>query len=235
MNGLPDVIELLYDPDYIRDGVSIVGEDNFGIYTLNEMKKVADLRRGRFLKAFSAIFWGQNPSLEEIPLSAPSSNGRAAPNISLNVAGRYVSQWELVFVTWAGLLLQVGVLVFEGLITYHLRWKKGVQDVAGYAFPLTAAGTLAISGGMFICGYVIEASTEEVEYEASFNGKRLQILWLQRSQNVSDQEFSSYAIYAAKNQQRIMTSRPLPKNRLELERLTSIGVVSTTIGKSYAR
>lgn len=191
------------------------------------MKKVPRAKTGIIPTRLLALFKTTISSHSRLPTS---SIDNSAPSISLNIVGHHVSQQELRYISSIGIVLQVGILAFEGLITYHLRWQKGDQHVAKYAYPLTAIGTLAISVGMFICAYVIEAKTEENEYDICRNGNKLQMLWIQRAQSVSDQEFGPWAIYAARNQQRIITSRSLPDNSDQLARVTTIGVISTTIG-----
>lgn len=226
--GSPDIVELMYDPSYMD---SLNPTSDFGIHTLDEMTQVVNTGTIGYLDTVLALFRRRNPSSAALPTLSLTTGGRPAPNISLNVTGHHGAKREIVWVACAAVLLQVGVLVYQGVITYTLRWRLGGEDIR-YAFPLTATGTLAISGGMFLCAFVIEASTEEVEYEISANGNKLQILWLQRSQKVNDQEFASYAIYAASNQHRMMTSRSSLHGVHRLQRLTTIGVVCSTVGES---
>src|SRR5690606_37409955 len=121
---------------------------------------------------------------------------RDSPNIAINTIGGSGSVPELYAVAIFGLLLQAGVLVFDGLVIYHLRWPK-VEDgnekhyVEGYAYPLTAMGTLGIVIGMFICAYICDSSTLEMVWKPKEANLPVdyQFLWLQRSQVVNDQKF----------------------------------------------
>lgn len=212
--GAPDVLEVMYDPDATH------AARYCGVYTLADMAAVVRLRRG--------MFQPRGAAEEEYPLQGA---GRAAPNISLNTTGQHSARWETRCVAVAGVVLQLGVLVYEGVITYALRWAKGDEAVVGYAFPLTAVGTVAISVGMFVCAYVIEASTQEVEYEVAHQGKPLQVLWLQRRQSVSDQQFASYAVYARRGMRRMRTSRPQVGGARRPEGLTSVAVVCSIAGE----
>ncbi|KAI5786960.1 hypothetical protein DFH27DRAFT_486975, partial [Peziza echinospora] len=129
-----------------------------------------------------------------------------APNISLNTIGGSAPLLELYTVTAIGLVLQAGVLVFEGLATYHWRWLKGGRPVATYAFPLTFLGTLGLFFGMYICAHIIEGTTIEETKEAQEGAK---VIWLQKGQTVGDQTFKSFAIYApkAKGETKVIVSR----------------------------
>lgn len=59
----------------------------------------------------------------------------AAPNISLNLSAR-VGPWEMSAAGVVGLIVQTGVLVFAGLLTYlpGLNTTVGDPSVARYAF-----------------------------------------------------------------------------------------------------
>jgi hypothetical protein len=152
-----------------------------------------------------------------------------APNISLNTSGAEVSPLELRIIAILGVIFQTVVIAFDGVVKYYYRWQKNNTQVVGYAFPLTAIGTVAVSVGMFICAHLIEASTKESTWVPKDKDRDLQILWLQRGQTVNDQRFKSYGIYAASTQRVIKTSRPSIK-RGELEGLTYIGTAISMIG-----
>lgn len=214
--GAPDVLEVMYDPDAHT-------ASQCGVYTLADMAAVVRPRR-----RVPGMFQPRYSTEEDLPLRGAS---KAAPNISLNTTGQHSARWETRCVAVVGVVLQLGVVVYEGVITYTLRWAKGDQAVVGYAFPLTAVGTVAISVGMFVCAYVIEASTQEVEYEVGYAGKALQVLWLQRRQSVSDQQFASYAVYARSGIRRMRTSRPQVGDARRPEGLTSLAVVCSIVGE----
>lgn len=146
-----------------------------------------------------------------------------APNISLNTSSFAPSSGELRAMAFVALILQSGVLVFDGIVEYRLRLNKRNLK---YAFPLTIVGTLGLVAGIFICAYVIEAST--VEHTWSLD-KDLHMLWIQRGQKVNDQSFKSYGIYAAKDRKEVRTSRPL-KNKRDLRPWTDIGVILSISG-----
>lgn len=130
-----------------------------------------------------------------------------SPNVSLNTHGQS-STLELVFAAISGAFLQLGVLVYAGLITYYpsLKFTKDDKPVASYAYPCTAAGTLLLVFGIALCAHVVESSTREKTFGAKNKG-RIRTVWLQQQKIVSDQTFKSCIIYAKDDQALIKSSR----------------------------
>lgn len=121
----------------------------------------------------------------------------AAPNISLN-SHSVTNRLEIYVVAVLGTLVQLGVLVFFGLMTYYQplkpRFKKDDKAVAWYGFPAAAGGTLVLALGLFICAAVVEQRTEEKHYRTA-QKHNVRVVWLQQEATVSDQVFHSFAIY----------------------------------------
>lgn len=221
--GAPDVLEIMYHQKAEPDA-SICG-----IYTLHDLPVV--WRQHWYPGHIRSTLWKSLKGLfRKRQRNYFSNTAKGAPNISLNTTGQHTARWETLCVAIVGVVLQLGVVVYEGMITYPLHWEKGDQDVVGYAFPVTAVGTLAISMGMFVCAYVIEASTKEVEYLLKVDETPLELLWLQRRQSVSDQQFASYAIHAKRRMRTMWTSRPREGGR-QHEGLTSFAVLFSIVGK----
>jgi ankyrin repeat protein len=128
-----------------------------------------------------------------------------SPNISLNChpPANDAELWA-----WAafGSVLQLGVLLYSGLATYYLKLLKDGKPIAGYAYPCTAGGTLVLMIGMFLCGWVVESSTDEKRYQAD-DEWQTRVVWLQQTKTVSDQVFESCMVYAKDDRQTIITSR----------------------------
>ncbi|KAG5759399.1 hypothetical protein H9Q72_012477 [Fusarium xylarioides] len=84
-----------------------------------------------------------------------------------------------------GILLQLGVLIYFGFITYYptLKFKKDDKRVLGYAFPFAAGGTLVLVLGMLLCAHVVDRSTTEVGYGPA-PGREMRMIWLQQQQIV---------------------------------------------------
>ncbi|KAK5654663.1 hypothetical protein OQA88_6986 [Cercophora sp. LCS_1] len=132
----------------------------------------------------------------------------AAPNLLLNI-DRFSSPSELWAVATIGTMLQLGVLVYGGFITYHpsllFKFQKGGNAVAHYAYPCTAVGTLLVVLGLIACSHVVESSTHEKFYVP--NGFEARMVYLQKAGTVGDQSFDSFAIFAKEAKSVIVTSR----------------------------
>ncbi|KAI1490258.1 hypothetical protein F5X96DRAFT_637228, partial [Biscogniauxia mediterranea] len=168
-------------------------------------------------------------------------NDLEAPNLSLNCHNR-ASRVEIYLMAVIGTLLQIGVLVFFGFITYYRpiqsHFLKDNNPVANYAFPCAAIGTIALVIGMFLCAFVIERSTTETFY-APTSGDQAWIVWLQKNHVVNDQVFQPYAIYPVSGRTFITTSRRSPEldkqkhdkfKYLGLEALTFVGTAISLVG-----
>jgi hypothetical protein len=143
-----------------------------------------------------------------------------APSIYLNLHSGSKTK-DLVATALCGIFLQLSVVAFSGLTVYHPVFKKNFQkdggSVESYAFPLMAIGTGILSVGVILCSAVVDRSTEERKWtlqndtESSETGGAW-ILWLQRSQTVSDQNFDSFIMVAPRPRNVILSSqrRPLP-------------------------
>lgn len=156
-----------------------------------------------------------------------------APNISLNARGESASQAELWCVAVLGIAVQTAVIVYDGLITLYDPWrynfKKNGRQPAGYAFPMTAVGSVAVALGMLICSHVVEASTVEEKWKAREGDQKIKFAWLQKGQVVSDQDFDSYALFCLDDKQDIMTSR-VRKNLRGFGTLVLIGTSISLVG-----
>jgi len=238
--GTPSIVELIY-----RIPEKVHGSDTNGsaeIHTLATAKQ-----SGLFVLRSSRIGTEKDLSPEknsktntESSLSTLESNSShlaAPPNIFFNVSGGSANHWELVLVSVIGVLLQSGVLVYDGVITYHsrARFEPGFH---AYAFPFTLFGTLGVMLGTFICAYVVETSTDEEIWEAVGPKKEsLQTVWLQRGQFVGDQVFRSFAIYDVLKQHVIRTSRKSPDlKRLEVWAFlgSTLAVISRSIQHRFS-
>ncbi|KAF3026588.1 hypothetical protein E8E14_014233 [Neopestalotiopsis sp. 37M] len=144
----------------------------------------------------------------------------AAPNLTLNIRNATAPAWELW--TWAavGTILQLIAVVIPGIATYVWQWPKAGVKVQDYGYPCFVIGTTFVVLGTMICGHVIEGITTEHKFtkgslqdyryfglhESSLRND-MQIVRLQRACTVSDQHFSSYAIFNEKGNHVIRTSR----------------------------
>lgn len=220
--GTPSMLELIYRVDS-TDNVD--GNSSAEVYTLD----TAIAKNLYILKSGDA-----GNSRRGSESGSSSGEPRLPPNLFLNISGGTVPTWELVLVAVIGATLQLGIFVYDGLITVPSKMRL-MFGVPSYAFPFTIVGTVGMTLGAYICAYVVEASTDEEVWEAAdTNRSPFQIVWLQRGQIVGDQVFKSFAIYNTPNQQVIRTSRKTKKlERLEIP--TLLGTILCVICKFNSR
>ncbi|KAF8244297.1 ankyrin [Wilcoxina mikolae CBS 423.85] len=137
---------------------------------------------------------------------------QCAPNISLNFQdpGKYTSLiwggglfWRTLFVGCLGVIIQLTVIVYQGLATYYLPYETQPYAKDVY-FPLAVAGTLALTIGMFLCSRIIETSTAETVMKVKAGAR---IFWLQRCSVVNDENFESFLIFTDHPHGYYVTSR----------------------------
>lgn len=149
----------------------------------------------------------------------PSQPGRnstleAAPNILLNLH-HGSGTGDLVFAAISGIILQLGVVVFSGFVTYYGAIRPGVPaERTKWGYPLLAIGTALLAAGMIIASAIIEQSTTEAKWRVRApkkDGDRdVQVLWLQKQHIVGDQSFDSFVLQAKEDCREVLTSRRSP-------------------------
>lgn len=152
-----------------------------------------------------------------------------APNISLNGGSIHLNEVRLVAFT--ALALQLGVIIFFFFTVYNIDLSQSIsQDpIPDSALPITVAGTLAVTTGVFICTCVVEARTRLTQWIPKNNSHSLRIMWLQKAQVLGDQHFQSCAIFADKSRHEIIFSVYDSKRNLAV--WTCFGTAVTTLGK----
>lgn len=94
-----------------------------------------------------------------------------APNMSLNISpNQKRADFELHCAAILGIFCQCAVLVVAALLSYYAPWSQGKflgasKRSKAYAFPLTAAGCLAVFFGLFLCTTVVESASSEKKWE----------------------------------------------------------------------
>jgi hypothetical protein len=58
-----------------------------------------------------------------------------------------------------GLLIQLGVIVINGLVVYNWRWLRAGHIISSSGYPLWVAGTFSMTFGISLCAEVIRKST----------------------------------------------------------------------------
>lgn len=157
------------------------------------------------------------------------TESHTAPNISLNGGSIHVNEVRLVALT--ALALQLGVVVFFFLSVYNIELSQAISSdpIPDSALPVTVAGTLAVTTGVFICTCVVEARTRLTRWIPKNINHSLRIMWLQKAQVLGDQHFQSCAIFADTGRHEIISS--VYDSKRNLEAWTCLGTAVTTIGK----
>ncbi|KAH7013118.1 hypothetical protein EDB80DRAFT_364139 [Ilyonectria destructans] len=155
-----------------------------------------------------------------------------APNISLNSHSQF-GRTEVRIVAVIGTILQLGILILATFATYYPTKKffKDGQRIAPYAFVCFVVGTILLVLGGLLCAHVVETSTDERVYRPGL-GRKARIVWLQKTNAVSDQVFDSFALFPMDERTIITTSHRASKliqgNSLALE--TVIGTMVSVCG-----
>ncbi|KAI8670331.1 hypothetical protein NCS55_00778900 [Fusarium keratoplasticum] len=154
--------------------------------------------------------------------------GSDAPNIILNLQNQNSNRKELRAFALVGVILQLCVLLFFVIITYHptIRhsFRKGDQRVDDYACPLAITGTIVLAIGVFLCGTVVEHSTRETRYKKN-EKYEMRIVWIQQKQTVGDQVFEPFATFPDAPREVVTVSRRCDKSKARaLEPLTITGI-----------
>ncbi|KAJ5197895.1 uncharacterized protein N7498_007012 [Penicillium cinerascens] len=179
--GRPKILEIIHDPDH---GFH---DEKAGIYTFQEYVQ----RKGKNAWYRKKPNKGQKDA-ESAPKEEPPQTA-AAPNLSLNIGIKKLSDTAFWAIALAGLVLQGGVLVFAGVVTYYLKWEKDGGRPESYACPLVMIGTLLVCSGMFYCAFLIGQSTDEEVWERNDHDIS-SMYWVQPGgQIVGDQTFDAFS------------------------------------------
>ena len=153
---------------------------------------------------------------------------KEAPNIFLNLSDRQ-SRQDLFWGALVGVILQLGVLIISGLITYfpsvESKFKKEGKTPVRYAYPFMAGGTVILVFGMLICSHVVEHRTVEDVFQIQLSQGH--IFWLQRGGEVGNQQFDSFAMFARGPRHSIRTSRLIEYSKIESEYHAPGGLVGS--------
>ena len=125
-----------------------------------------------------------------------------APNLTLSVWMRRPHKALIWLAAIAGGILQTGVVVVAGVLTYHLRLETEDISSTGYGFPTMAAGTVLLCVGNFLCAFIVGESTRETTFvrkrkdRSKSDGRDsppARMVWLQPGgQVVGDQTFDCF-------------------------------------------
>ncbi|KAI5838701.1 hypothetical protein DFP73DRAFT_455684, partial [Morchella snyderi] len=231
--GTPSIFQFVYEPDKAKtDPINFISNltDENRFFKRKPKARVARSRLANIQRRWDMDFDLEIPLLERSGGAAREHEDISPPNISLNARGATITDYEKWSLAVVGTIIQLLVLIYEGLISYHPAWRskfpKNGSEPSPYAFPCTAVGTLSLNISMFACCYIIDcASTEEdwsrIKYkpddfgdmpiESQYKGR---LAWIQKGGTVNDQSFKPYTIFGHDGQQIVTTSRRCGETQL---------------------
>lgn len=118
-----------------------------------------------------------------------------SPNLTTNLDGAIPNQWMVVIFSLVGLLAQGVVMAINAIAVYHWKWPRAGKAIGNYGYPTWAAGTMGITIGTCICGWVVESSSWKISLtESSSNPgeKKPRIILLQKK--ISELNTPTYSI-----------------------------------------
>jgi len=174
----------------------ILYDDTPGIQTVMSMWEAEFSREPQEQPYITRRDKNQNPlTLPEDPEIRRNWN-LMPPNLTLNAHKPIDNRYPIATSAVAGIILQAGVIAFQAVVNYHLKWTMTENLVEGYAFPLASTGTCMVCLGVLICARAIESCTTEVIWipaeRTKDEKKNLKVMWVQRG---SQEAFASYAIF----------------------------------------
>jgi len=119
------------------------------------------------------------------------------PNLTFNGAVRPDKQRKLVVALLAvGILIQMVVMVVNAVVVYWWRWLRSGKSVVPYGYPLWAFGTVAITLGTWICGWIVENSSWKYRLEPISAGETPEemAIFVLFQKELPEQNIPAYAI-----------------------------------------
>ncbi|OQD64127.1 hypothetical protein PENPOL_c008G08361 [Penicillium polonicum] len=221
--GRPKILEVVHDPDHDFSDSSDVtaGIYTFQGYVLGKGKNLWKEEKPKIKPNDAELARGEDPIRElDTPYTA------FAPNLSLNIGIKKQSTAVSLAIALVGLLLQVGVLIFAGVVTYYLKWDKDGSPPESYACPLVITGTVLVCGGMFHCAFLVGQSTmEDVWHREENHTANPSMYWIQPGgQIIGDQTFDAFSYTDHENKlKKYTTSRKDGSKESKFEVWAAIG------------
>ena len=147
------------------------------------------------------------------------------PNLSLNATEDAISYTKKWYIAIGSIILQVGVLVYAGVVQFILPKPRFQKDgVMGnnrvYPFYTMFFGTLSMNFSMLLCSYAVGKSMVKKTLNPYNKQCKQEIqpwrpCWIQRHGKSGDQFFDSYIIFGAPRSSKdgITTLHPSRKER----------------------
>lgn len=134
-------------------------------------------------------------------------------NLTLNTSTGIPRKRTVSLLVIIGLLIQAAVVVVNAFAVYRWQWVKSGKPIERYAYPIWATGTGAITIGVWLCGWVVESSSEK--RLVTGYGDELRIIFMQ--QKLPTQNIPAYAIEPISTGKKMMYSRRLWPSTLDYD------------------
>ncbi|KAI1503601.1 hypothetical protein F5X99DRAFT_406916 [Biscogniauxia marginata] len=266
--GRPTIAQLVFFPE--KPNTGIPDDDSCGIHTLQTAvgleKGIVDpqntvmVRREYRSKYAIRLPRAQNIDPESCSGSDANNNPDGAsggsleflgpPNLQLNIPPGRISHKqlaaELILATVIAVILQLSLFVIAVVTVQHQETRASISyDPQPWGLPCYISGSVLLSIGMFLCSFAIEKSTVEFLWEPKEHDQNsFRLFWVQRSQQVNDQEFDSYVVLGGLKDYILTSSRQadvLEKQQTDLREkqhqrerwfkvLTSVGALAGGLG-----
>ncbi|KAF8459997.1 hypothetical protein BDZ91DRAFT_455960 [Kalaharituber pfeilii] len=159
---------------------------------------------------------GQRESPYSCPKACKSANllgftAPLAPNVILNT-GIVLACPSILLGALLGIIVEAAVIIFL-LVRSYIPWLFGLTQMAEESSrPLSAIGCILLSLGIFLICYIVDHSTQEIEYHINPERRKdisgFQVFWVQRGNQFEDQQYGSYLLLPQAKLDFILRSHP---------------------------
>lgn len=178
------------------------------------------------ISSYNPIHWSGSENKAEKPQHLPDY---IPPNLTFNTLHETPDPKRLIMVAIFGFLFQAGVMAFNALAVYFWQWPRSRTVVPPWAFPLWAAGTVAITIGVWFCGWVVQSSTRREILIQDSSDRKLQIIFMQ--QKLEKENIPAFSIEPSVSSKAVVFSRRLWPPTSDIDSLMMQGFQKIQTGK----
>lgn len=224
--GESKTIAVVYDPKAIQAGSNSEPSGELLVRLYNDRRFAMRPMWATSSSSYNPMHWSGSKNKPETPQHLPDY---IPPNLTFNTLHETPDPKRVMIVAILGSLVQAGVMAFNGLAVYFWQWPRSRTVVPPWAFPLWAAATIAISIGVWCCGWVVQSSTQrEILIEDSSN-RKLQIIFMQ--QKFDKENIPAYSIEPSVPSKGIIFPRRLWPPTSDIDSLMTQGFQKIQTGK----
>lgn len=156
------------------------------------------------ISSYNPMHWSGSENKAETPQHLPDY---IPPNLTFNTLHETPDPKRVIMVAIFGFLFQAGVMAFNSLAVYFWQWPRSRTVVPPWPFPLWAAGTVAITIGVWFCGWVVQSSTRREILIQDSSDRKLQIIFMQ--QKLEKENIPAFSIEPSVSSKAVVFSRRL--------------------------